>query len=771
MNQRMVRLRTRWIGACLAMALCAAAFGQGDLSTVRGTVSDPSGALAPNVVIELVNTDTNNSRKIVTNENGDYEIPYVPLGTYRLSATAPGFKNFVVDDIVIRARELRRVDVVLELGAVGAEVTVTDTGAQLIATEGSQVANGFSTTAYVDSPLSQSFFPQAYMTTLPNIQTAQGSWTLRFAGQSQVVENLDGVTSDGSVNLVQNMNDFEDLQVVAVNNSAEYSRVAQFSMAGKSGTNRFHGKVYYDVINSALQARNYFNPVKVPYKEHRGGANVNGPIIKDKLFFYFGYSLVRIPSSSFYNRNVATERMRSGDFSDYLAQAKPVVLKDPLTGVPFPGNVIPSNRLNPVSVKTQDLFIPHPNQGSPGSTNQNYGFLFPHPTDLYRWDSHTDRLDWKISEKNTIFARYINRETPYVLNGSFADLGTWTRQRKHHSIVANDTHVFSPHLVNSFNWGWIKDYFIDDEQTDGFTPQTGDQAVAAIGLQGVNPNGYKAGGFPTMNFVALNRLFQQPGGVNLDQNILQFTDSMTWSHGKHVIKWGSDLRLFRDHNFGIPEGTYGTFTFDGSLSGIDYADFLLGLPYNSTRLDPLTQPAPEGVRMGLVYYRYVQSEPAADARLRPAMGLFSAIEIRRRLAVQLGPHQRQRDRAGRCAGQNQPVVLAQDQHRDGAGGAERVQEKFPPSDWRGLPVTGWLCDSRRLRPVHRIVQQLLPRPRHRTLPDIRIVLQQHHEWRAVAVVPRPVPVVAGIGRHPVPECLRIPSGHQPRGHPSVQCQR
>ena len=86
--------------------------------------------------------------------------------------------------------------------------------------------------------------------------------------------------------------------MVAVNNSAEFSRLAQFSMASKGGTNTFHGRVYYDLINSALNARNPFSPTKVPYKEHRGGANVPGPIIRNRMFFYGGYSLVRIPSQS-----------------------------------------------------------------------------------------------------------------------------------------------------------------------------------------------------------------------------------------------------------------------------------------------------------------------------------------------------------------------------------------------------------------------------------------------------------------------------------------
>lgn len=572
---------------------------QTDLATVRGIVADPTGALVPKVAIELTNIATNVSRKAVTNDDGDFEIPYVALGTYRLTASAAGFRNFVADNIVIRAREIRRIDVKLELGAVGSEVTVTEKGAAVISTEGSQVANGFSHEAFVDSPLSQSFFPQAYMTTLPNIQTAQGGFTIRFAGQSQVSENLDGVTSDGSVNLVQNMNDFEDLQVVAVNNSAEFSRVAQFSMAGKSGTNNFHGKVYYDLINSALNTKRYFDPVKIPYKEHRGGANISGPIIKNRTFFYFGYSLVRIPSRSFYNRDVPTENMRRGNFSDFLNQARPVQIKDPFTGEPFPRNMIPADRIHPTAAKVQDLYIPKPNQGSPGSTFQNYGFLFPFPTDLYRWDSHTDRIDHKLTERNTVFARYINRETPYVLNGPFANLGTWTRQRKHHSIVANDTHVFSPKVVNQFNWGWIKDYFIDGAETGGVTPPKGDQAVKAIGLQGVNPKGYSEMGFPTMTITGIQQLRQQPGGVNLDQNIFQFTNSVTWSTGKHVVKFGSDTRLFRDHNGSIPEGTYGTFAFNGSLTGLGYSDFLLGLPYNSTRLDPLTDRKQKAYEWGM----------------------------------------------------------------------------------------------------------------------------------------------------------------------------
>ncbi len=315
----------------------------------------------------------------------------------------------------------------LELGAVGSEVSVTGGGAAVIATEGSQISCGFSREAFVNSPLSQSFFPQSFMTTLPNIQTQQGSFTLRFAGRSsvQVAENMDGVTSDGTVNLVQNMQDFEDLNVVAVNNSAEYSRVAQFSMASKGGTNTFHGRVYYDAINSALRARTFFESRKIPYKEHRGGANFSGPVIRD-----------------------------------------------PFNGrAPFPDNRIPAARFSPVSVKTLDQFVPKPNRGAAGALFQNYQFVFPWPTDLYKWDSVTDRVDYVINAKNQLFGRFINRLTPYVLNGLFEQLGSWTRKRNHHSIAVNDTHTLSLRLVNTALFGWARDYFIYGDETGGVTPQ------------------------------------------------------------------------------------------------------------------------------------------------------------------------------------------------------------------------------------------------------------------------------------------------------------
>ena len=587
--------------AVFAFVACATVLpAQTDLSSIRGTAVDPSGAAVPNAKITLTNTETNIAREVLTTSDGVYEIPYLTPGKYRLTATGAGFTTFVAENILLTSRQTRRIDIAFELGAVGTEVTVA-ANAAVINTEGSQIAGGFNRKNFIDSPLSLSFFPQAFMLTLPNVQAQNGGWNLRFSGQpsAQIVEQLDGVPSDGPVNLVQNMNDFEELQVVGANNSAEFGRVVNFSMTGKSGTNEFHGRAYYEIQSSALNARGFFDTQKAKNHQHHGGVNVAGPIIKNKTFFYASYYMERIPGSTFYNRNVPTNPFRGGDFSQLLSQANPVTIKDPLNGQPFPGNIIPSSRFNPTSLKVQSGYIPQPNQGGPNAQTNNYGFLFPWTSDLYRWDSTTDRIDHKFSDSNTLFGRFIDRSTPYVLAGSFPNVGTWTRTRYHHSIVVSDTHVFSPTLVNTARWGWIKDHINDGSTVAGFTPVNGDAVVKDIGLQGVNPKAYSAEGFPLIDITGVSTLTVQPGGLNTASRNFDYADSMTWSKGAHVLKFGGELRTFRTFSGTIPTGTYGQFSFNGTLTGNGYADFLLGLPYSSTRLDPLTGRALRSYELGL----------------------------------------------------------------------------------------------------------------------------------------------------------------------------
>ena len=319
--------RTALCGLLFAlMVFCPAVLAQTDLSTIRGTATDQTGAVIPGVTVTLLNTETNAARTLETGAAGNFEIPLVGPGIYRLTAEAAGFQTFVADNIVITSRETRRIDAPMQLGTVGTEITVT-AGAALITTEGSKISGNFNSDKFVDSPLSYSFFPQAHMTTQPGVQTPAGGWSIRIGGQntSQAQEQMDGIANDGVVNLVQNMNDFEELQVITSNQSAEYARAVGFGMTGKSGTNQFHGRFYYDHINSALNARDFYEQTKTPFKQHRGGFNVSGPAIKDRTFFFFGYSVIRIPAGSFFNASVAPTAFRTGDFS---SESTPVMDPD-----------------------------------------------------------------------------------------------------------------------------------------------------------------------------------------------------------------------------------------------------------------------------------------------------------------------------------------------------------------------------------------------------------------------------------------------------------
>ena len=554
-------------------------YAQTELGTIRGVAHDQSGAIVPGAAVTLTNQDTNATTKVKSGDQGEYELPLLPPGTYRLEVMEPGFKTFAARDILIRAREVRRVDAALAVGGADSEVTVV-AGAATIATEGGSISAGFDNKQFVDSPLSQqTFFPQTLMATLPFVQTQNGNVNLRFAGQppSQIAQNMDGVPNDGANNLTQNMNDFEDLQVVPVLNGAEFSRVGEFSMVSRRGTNQFHGRVTYDLTNSFLNARSFFNTgKKPPYKEHRGVANVGGPIIKDKLFFYAAYNLDRIPSASYYTRSVPTTAFRAGDFS---ALATP--LRNPFTGGTFAGNKL--IMINPVSQKVQDTYIPLPNITVAGA---NYQFQHPFPTDLLKWDGVHTRIDWKSSERNLLFGRFINRVTPYVLAGAFENLGRWTRVRNSSQLMVNDTFTLSSHLVTSFEFGWTRDFIKDGGTVAGVTPTTAAAAISTIGLQGVNPQNFDVMGFPTMAITGFQTLSQPVGGVNGNRNDLFFSSITNYSHDRHSLRGGAQLRLFRDHPQAIPTDVFGSFTFNGTYTGNAYADFLLGLPFTASAIAP-----------------------------------------------------------------------------------------------------------------------------------------------------------------------------------------
>lgn len=564
------------------LAVASPCGAQTNLATVRGTVTDPSGATIPKASVVIMDEATNATRKTVSNANGEFEIPYVSPGTYLLTCTAPGFEKFVARDVAIVGFETRRVDVQMHVGSANTQVTVT-AGAAVIATENAQITGGFTQKVYKDSPVSTQIFPSAQMIMSPLVQSEQGGFNLTIAGlpPSQVEESMDGVENDGAYNLVNNAHDAQDLQITTANSPAEFSRAVNFTMSEKGGSNAFHGSAAFDEVNSALNARFALSPTKPSFKTHLGIGEFSGPLKKDRTFFYVNYTLIRVPAATFYNETVPDALERQGNFSEF---STPII--NPYTGVQFPGNII-NTPFSSVTSTMQQKYIPLPNQGPGGPVANNFGYLFPHPSDLYKMDAWDARVDHNFSAKHSVFGRYQDRITPYLLAGDFPNVGTWTRNRYEQSVVGSDTYTFSPTLVNNFRWGWAVDHIHDGIPELGYTPATGDVAVAAIGLQGVNPDGYKIMGFPQTTITGISALSQQPGGLTTDMHIYSYTESLTWAKGRHVVKFGGEIRHWTNSTQQYPVGTYGSFAYDGRFTGNAYADFLLGLPGTSSRLNPL----------------------------------------------------------------------------------------------------------------------------------------------------------------------------------------
>lgn len=589
-------------------------WGQGSLSTIRGTVTDPSGGVVPaaKVSVEEVGTGIT-ARSVTTDVQGNYEMPALKVGTYTLRVEMAGFETYVESNVHLGGNETKRVDVTLRVGSTASQVTVSG-AAEVIETEGAKIGSEFSGSQYWLAPMPANAYssPLPVLATMPYIQMDENNIfnpTMAGQGGNELNQAMDGVKEEGAGGTqTVNMEDVEEVKVNAVNNSAEYSRVGMYDTISKRGTNAYHGEASYYDRNSALGATSFFENASGAQKPiviyNTINLSASGPIRKDRTFFYALWNGERVHESTFYNDNVPTEKMRTGDFSDLLNPANGgIQLTNPYTGRPFAGNIIPQDMISPVASKVQDLFIPTPNIGGPGNLINNFGWLLPYPGDQYRADVLVGRVDHKISDKNNIYGRYSGYWPRYILNnGNYPDLN-WTKLRQSHSWAIVDVHSFSPNLVNTFTLGGNRDRSVYGVKLNGFQPPTGDQAVSAIGLQGVNPSNLAAEGVPVMNFNDITSISTAVGGINgkaaeLNEN-WTVAEAVTWAKGRHVMKFGEELRTFMYYTTDLPDGTYGDFSFDGTSTGYDYADFLLGLPHGSTRINPLVGRTRWGREFGL----------------------------------------------------------------------------------------------------------------------------------------------------------------------------
>jgi Carboxypeptidase regulatory-like domain/TonB dependent receptor-like, beta-barrel len=597
-----VGILTRTLPVLLVAAI--GVFAQTDRATLRGTVTDPGGLVVPGAQVIIQESGTNiEARRLNTDANGNYEAPALKPGTYIIQVDAGGFKSFKAEDLLLDAGQTRRVDVRLQVGTTTETITVQG-GAALIQTDTGAISGELDKKKFLDRPLVDVYpSPLALMTTTPGIQG--NGWNLVMAGvtdRNKQMWSMDGVANDTTGDQLDNPAFFETVQVNEVGAGADSPRATGFNMISKRGSNDFHASAYYKAENSAFNATETFARAagfkKTPYILHEGMADVAGPILKNRTFFYFGWVHQIIPLGSFVQRTTPTLQMRNGDFSQITT-----VIKDPFNGnAPFPNQQVPQSRFSSVSQKIMDAYYPKPNIGGPNTLTNNYGFIFPYNSDLYKGDWPFLRIDHKLTEKNNLYVRWMRRLTPYVRPGAGFEWAIYTQKRDHRQLVVSDTHVFSPTVVNTFTFGRQTDNFLYGEQEKGITPLFGDDVVKAIGLQGVNANNYHTMGFPQINVQSMSQLYNSDGALNDQMNndgVNTYSDTLSWSKGKHVLKFGGEYRGYWWYSGSVPAGTYGNFNFNGSITGNGFSEFLLGVPYSSTRLNPITNRSSHDAQVGL----------------------------------------------------------------------------------------------------------------------------------------------------------------------------
>jgi hypothetical protein len=595
----------------LAIPPAGAQTPSGELS---GTVTDPSGLTVPGVTITLTNQATNVARVVQTNESGLYVISAIPPGIYDLKAELSGFQSVERKGLIVQVGSANRISFPMAVGEL-AETIQVQAHSPLVQTENAAISTVIENRAIVELPLNgrnylqlASLIPGATTNGPSSSQGKQrmggqrNSFALNVAGQRIHFNHysLDGVENTdlnfNSYMLLPSVDALEEFNVVSGLFDAEYGRaIAQVNVSTKSGSNQLRGTGFEFVRNSAMDAKNFFDrpedPIP-PFKRNQYGFTLSGPVVlpkvvdgRNRLFFMFNWEGLRETKSLTATPSLPLSAWRNGDFSGLRdGSGNLIPIYDPATRVfdaagnvlqaptAFPGNIIPVNRIHPVSQKLLGYF--------PLATQQVAGPNFVNnearSSDA---DQLTYRVDFTQGASTWMFRHSISHEIGYdpfpIPNmGSNTDTDV-------HQLVFGNTRTLGSNKLNDarVGFGYLKNGHISPRaNTDNVVKTLG------INLPSDNPLYW---GVPNINITGLSGLGEKNDApfINNDKTI-QLVDNFTWTVGTHSVKFGGELRHVLYNQIGGVV-TRGRFGFDGRYTqnplapvtqrgGAAFADFLLG---------------------------------------------------------------------------------------------------------------------------------------------------------------------------------------------------
>lgn len=564
----------------LLIAATPVVFAQGTTGAIDVTVSDTTGSVVPGAKVTALNLGTGAEYRGETDAGGRSQFLLLRAGNYRVVVEQQGFEKLIRDGVIVNSTDIVHLDLKLAVGAVSETVTVASTS-PLLQSEHATLGQVVEQRQITDTPLATRNFTQLLgagagvqgsLVNADNPGTGGANVSVNGGRNGSNSLLVDGAPSDNVLNLAPDgdgtpsIEFLSEFKILSHDYGAEFGRAlgSIINVTTKSGSNGLHGAAYEFLRNTALSARPFFNPKNGENIQNQFGANIGGPIKRNRTFFFGGWESSRQRNANSGSSTLATVvptlDMRAGNFGS-------TQIIDPTTGSPFPNNVIPTSRLAPAAVAMQSKFVPLPNYNSGGATN-----FFAAQTVPTNIDQYTIRIDHRLNDKNLLWGRWFDSYehdlSPF--GQGLPGFGSLVHRNKHEA-TANYTHVFSPALVieNSLAYN----------QTDQFLVFTEHTNMQSVGLNPL-PVTLTSDGLP--QFLISNYFnFGNTQGWTDHVKTATARSDLSYTNGRHNLKFGVEARpdLYDNANKLVSRGQ---FSFTGAATNNGYADFLLGYTRNKS---------------------------------------------------------------------------------------------------------------------------------------------------------------------------------------------
>ena len=613
---------------------------------ITGTVTDPTTAVVPGATVTIVNAATNDMRVAVSNDRGQYDVPFLASGRYTVTCELQGFQKTRREGILLETDQEVRVDFDLHAGAITESVLVV--GTPVLASDTSSVGQVVTAQTISDLPLNGRNFLQLARLATGVLESAAGD---RAADGGAFVANgarsvlnsfmLDGVDNNARIVDQQNSSNvvsqpsvdaLSEFSIQTNNFSSEYGQAAGavINATIRSGTNTIRGVGFEFLRDDVFDARNPFAPTEEKQlRRNQYGGTLGGPVRRDRMFFFASWETTDENRGTDYRQTVPTLAQRGGDFRGFVNnQGRPVIIYDPATTRPnpngtgfirdpFPNNQITADRIHPLARRLLDM-LPEPNL--PDLTG-NYVVTRDAVRMRHQFDT---RVDHSFSTDSKLYIRYslTNRddgipgpyEAPLIGTTQFQQA---IKQQMAHNVAIGQTQVLGQNRVNELRIGY-------NRIRDDLFPWVTDTTPAGFGFEGI-PETSGVTGLPRIAVGGFSNIGEAAFLPNFKiSEVVQAGDTFSFLRGRHAFKVGANYRFIRSF-FNISGQARGFYNFTGGFSqnpqsrpnsGSGLADFLLGIPATTQLSRTL---------LGDIRYHYVagylQDDWRASARLTLNLGV------------------------------------------------------------------------------------------------------------------------------------------------------